>query len=192
MQQDSTMRDGLPHALAEQRFAYLYRDHARGILGYALRRCPDPEDAADAVAETFLAAWRRLSEVPPGEEARLWLYGTARLVVANQRRGQRRRSRLTEHLRAELRRQMPAEAAEDPTGILEAMAALEEADRELLMLVGWEELTPAQAAQVLGVTPLAARSRLHRARRRLRARLAEVETRDSPTTKLQAAEEARR
>ena len=85
------MTDALPRDLGEQRFARLYRDHARGILGYALRRCPDPEDAADVVAETFLAAWRRLPEVPIGEEARLWLYGTARLVLANQRRGERRR-----------------------------------------------------------------------------------------------------
>ena len=182
------MTDALPRDLGEQRFAYLYRDHARGILGYALRRCPDPEDAADAVAETFLAAWRRLSEVPLGEEGRLWLYGTARLVVANQRRGERRRNRLTGHLRAELRRQLPVEAAEDPTGILEALGTLEEADRELLMLVGWEELTPAQAAQVLGITPLAARSRLHRARRRLRARLAEDKAGNSRATELETKE----
>jgi RNA polymerase sigma-70 factor (ECF subfamily) len=188
MQQDSTLIDALPRDLAEQRFARLYRDHARGILGYALRRCPDPEDAADVVAETFLAAWRRLPELPAGESGRLWLYGTARLVVANQRRGERRRNRLTEQLRADLRRQLPAEEAEDPTGILEALAALEEADRELLMLVGWEELTPAQAARVLGVTPLAARSRLHRARRRLRARLAEIAASDSPNTELEAKE----
>lgn len=188
MHQNSTMVDALPRNLAEQRFALLYRDHARGVLGYALRRCPDPEDAADAVAETFLIAWRRLAEVPSGEEGRLWLYGTARLVVANQRRGERRRSRLTEQLRTELRRQLPAEAPNDPAGILDALAGLEEADRELLMLVGWEDLTPAQAAQILGITPLAARSRLYRARRRLRARLAEQEASDSRAPDLEAKE----
>ena len=46
-----------------------------------------------------------------------------------------------------------------------------EEDRELLLLVTWEELTPSEAARVLGISALAARSRLHRARRRLRARL---------------------
>ncbi|MGN6587911.1 MAG: RNA polymerase sigma factor [Solirubrobacterales bacterium] len=188
---DSTMADALPRDLAEQRFARLYRDNARGVLGYALRRCADPEDAADVVAETFLAAWRRLGEVPAGEEGRLWLYGTARLVVANQQRGERRRSRLAEQLRAELRRRLPAEMPPDPTGIVEALAALEEDDRELLMLVGWEELTPAQAARVLGITPLAARSRLHRARRRLRARLAESEASDSREIELEAKEAGR-
>lgn len=182
------MIDALPRHLAEQRFARLYGDHAREILGYALRRCSDPEDAAEAVAETFLAAWRRLNEVPAGGEGRLWLYGTARLVVANQRRGERRRNRLAEQLRMELRRRLPTDAAEDPTGILEALAMLEEADRELLMLVGWEELTPAQAAQILGITPLAARSRLHRARRRLRARLAAGDADRAPDPELEAKE----
>jgi RNA polymerase sigma-70 factor, ECF subfamily len=184
------MADALPRELAEQRFARLYREHGREILGYALRRCPDPEDAADAVAETFLAAWRRLAEVPLGEEGRLWLFGTARFVVANQRRGERRRNRLTEHLRAELRHQLPTEPPADPWGIVEALKALDEADRELLMLVGWEGLTPAQAAQVLGVTPLAARSRLHRARRRLRAQLADEDS-GSRGTELEAKEAGR-
>jgi RNA polymerase sigma-70 factor, ECF subfamily len=191
MPEESTLTEALPRELAEQRFARLYREHAREILGYALRRCADPEDAADVVAETFLAAWRRLPDVPHGAEGRLWLFGTARLVVANQRRGARRRNRLTEHLRAELRRRLPAEAPADPSGILEALTELEESDRELLMLVGWEELTPAQAAQVLGITALAARSRLHRARRRLRARLADAEAGGFGENELEA-EEARR
>jgi hypothetical protein len=52
MHQDSTVAEVPPRDLADQRFAQLYRDHAREILGYALRRCPDPEDAADVVAET--------------------------------------------------------------------------------------------------------------------------------------------
>jgi RNA polymerase sigma factor (sigma-70 family) len=188
MPQDSTMAEALPRELAEQRFARLYREHGREILGYALRRCADPEDAADAVAETFLAAWRRLPDVPLGEEGRLWLFGAARLVVANLRRGERRRSRLAEQLRAELRGQLPVEVAEDPTGILEALKALGEPDRELLMLVGWEELTPAQAAQVLAITPLAARSRLHRARRRLRSQLSSSEGAACHESELQAKE----
>lgn len=169
---DATI-EALPRHLAEQRFARLYREHARELFRYALRRCPDREDAADVVAETFLIAWRRLADVPAGDESRLWLFGTARRVLANQRRGERRRGRLTEQLRAELRSERPAEAGETPSEVLEALAALGEDDRELLMLVGWEELTPGQAARILGISSLAARSRLHRARRRLREKLAE-------------------
>src|SRR6476646_3486087 len=140
---DAAVKETLPREIAEARINDLYRDHARDILGYALRRTRDPEDAADVVAETFLIAWRRLGEVPLDGEARLWLYGTARHVLANQDRGARRRDRLTERLREELRRQFPVQPTKESSPFLEALAGLREADRELLMLIGWEELTPA-------------------------------------------------
>jgi RNA polymerase sigma factor (sigma-70 family) len=154
----------------EERFARLYGDHGRDVLAYALRRAAGPEDAADVVAETFLTAWRRLPDVPPGPEARLWLYGVARRILANQRRGERRRLRLGERLRDDLSALavpgQPASAGD--SALLLALARLDEEDRELLLLVGWEELAPAQAARVIGASAVAVRSRLHRARRRLR------------------------
>lgn len=172
--------EALPRELAEARFAQLYREHEREILRYALRRSSDPEDAADVVAETFLVAWRRLGDVPLGEEARLWLYATARRVLANHKRGIGRRTRLAERLREELRRQLPGEPVAERRGVLAALAGMEDGDRELLMLVGWEELTPSEAARVLGISAIAARTRLHRARRRLRTRLAtEVDERQA-------------
>ena len=190
MKRDSAVTDDLPREVAEVRFFGLYRDHARDLLGYALRRSADPDDAADVVAETFLIAWRRLGEVPLDDEARLWLYGTARHVLANQDRGARRRDRLTERLRDELRQQLPARQPQEGSAFLEALAGLREADRELLMLIGWEELTPTQAAHALGISPLAARTRLHRARRRLRARIAKQPSTNSPKTEIEV-EEAR-
>jgi RNA polymerase sigma-70 factor (ECF subfamily) len=190
MKRDSAVTHGLPRELAEVRFSDLYRDHARELLGYALRRSADPNDAADAVAETFLIAWRRLGEVPLDGEARLWLYGTARHVLANQDRGARRRDRLTERLRDELRRQLPVHQTQEGSAFLEALAELGEADRELLTLIGWEELTPTQAAQALGISALAARTRLHRARRRLRARLAKQHSKNARNTEIEV-EEAR-
>ena len=162
---------------AEERLARLYAEHGRDVLAYALRRTPGPEDAADVVAETFLIAWRRLSDVPDGDDERLWLYGVARRVLANQRRGERRRVRLGERLRLEL----PAAIADQapPSGerpaVLTALSELDEADRELLLLVGWEGLEPAQAARVVGGSVVAVRSRLHRARRRLRMAMLAVE-----------------
>jgi RNA polymerase sigma factor (sigma-70 family) len=171
MAQNATTEEALPRELAEARFSSLYRDHEREILRYALRRSAEPQDAADVVAETFLVAWRRLGEVPAGAEARLWLYATARRVLANHRRGSKRRTRLAERLRDELRQQLPPPVSGHP--VLEALAAMAEPDRELLMLVGMEELGPSEAARVLGISAVAARTRLHRARRRLRARLAE-------------------
>jgi RNA polymerase sigma-70 factor (ECF subfamily) len=173
MTQETVAGDDLADKLAEVRFSELYRENVRDLLGYALRRSAGADDAADIVAETFLVAWRRLAEVPLGDDGRLWLYGTARNVLANHDRSARRRDRLTERLREELRDQLPAGGAHEAGPFLEALAGLAEPDRELLMLIGWEELTPTQAARALGITPFAARTRLHRARRRLRARLAE-------------------
>ena len=183
----NSAEEALPRELAEVRFSQLYRDHEREILRYALRRSADPEDAADVVAETFLVAWRRLGDVPLGEEARLWLYATARRVLANHKRGAGRRTRLAERLREELRRQLPTQPSPEPRGVLAALAGMKDSDRELLMLVGWEGLTPSQAGRVLGISAISARTRLHRARRRLRARLSE-EAGERPTSEIEVGE----
>jgi RNA polymerase sigma-70 factor, ECF subfamily len=164
-------RQALGRELAQLRFGRLYREQGRSVLAYALRRVEDPEDAADVVAETFLVAWRRLGEVPIDEGARLWLYAVARRVISNLQRSERRRTRLGARLAESLRTDLATRPA--PRGeaaeVLRAMGELREEDRELLLLVSWEELSPGQAATVLGISSLAARSRLHRARRRLRA-----------------------
>jgi RNA polymerase sigma-70 factor (ECF subfamily) len=146
-------------------------EHGREILAYALRRTDGPEDAADVVAETFLVAWRRLEDVPPGAQARLWLYGVARRALANQRRGERRRERLGERLRTDLTPAL-AETPEPPgPDVAAALDRLGPEDREVLRLSAWEELSPSEVATVLGISAVAARSRLHRARRRLRRAL---------------------
>jgi RNA polymerase sigma-70 factor (ECF subfamily) len=163
---------------AEERFSRLYAAHARDVLTYALPRvAAGPEDAADVVAETFLVAWRRLDDVPPGDEAKLWLYGTARRTLANQRRGERRRNRLSSRLGEELATAVAASPprSRDGAGLLRVLDGLREDDREILMLAGWEELKSPQIARVLGISAVAARARLRRARRRLRAELAAEE-----------------
>jgi RNA polymerase sigma factor (sigma-70 family) len=170
------MQEGaLGHEVAQARFSRLYREQGRAILTYALRRVGDPEDAADVVAETFLVAWRRFDDVPLDDGARLWLYGVARLVLTNLQRSERRRTRLGARLAETLRTEISTHTA--PRGeaaeVLRAMGELGDDDRELLMLVSWEELSPAEAARVLGLTAPATRSRLHRARRRLRVVLEE-------------------
>jgi RNA polymerase sigma factor (sigma-70 family) len=158
--------------LDRQRFESLFDRHRRSVLGYALRRVDDPADAADALAETFLVAWRRLPDVPEGDDARPWLLGVARRVLANQRRGDQRRHGLSERLGRELAGQLPtAEPGTDAELVRQALERLSDGDRELLLLSGWEGLTPAQIAVVVGARSVAVRSRLHRARRRLRAHL---------------------
>ncbi|MEV5575600.1 sigma-70 family RNA polymerase sigma factor [Spirillospora sp. NPDC052269] len=153
---------------SSSRFEELYAANRARVLGYALRRTEDPQDAADVVAETFLVAWRRMDDVPPGDEARLWLYGVARRVLADQRRGERRRTALGTRLRSELAAAaLPSPSEDDESGLVAAaLRSLPEPDRELLTLVGWEGLDHAQLATVLGCSRNAVRVRLHRARRR--------------------------
>jgi RNA polymerase sigma factor (sigma-70 family) len=158
------------------RFQALYEANYHRVLGFALRRV-GRDDAADVVAETFLAAWRRLDDVPEGETARLWLYGTARRVLANQHRGRLRRARLAERVRAETvaGAQLPSAAA-DISLAAAAFARLRSEDRELLGLVAWEGLDAGGIAQVCGCSRNAARIRIHRARRRFAQELARAET----------------
>jgi DNA-directed RNA polymerase specialized sigma24 family protein len=79
-----------------------------GVSQYAARRTDSPEDTEDVMSETFLTAWRRIADVPEGEAARLWLYGVARRVLANQRRGQSRRAGLAERLKDKLSAARPS------------------------------------------------------------------------------------
>ncbi|MEV4112259.1 sigma-70 family RNA polymerase sigma factor [Nonomuraea sp. NPDC049695] len=160
----------------ESRFEEIYGSSYGPLLGYALRRCSDPDDAADVVAETFMVAWRRMEEVPEGDEARLWLFGVARNVLANQRRGERRHEQRTAALRAQLAASpLVAEPPrEDLSQLGRVFRALSEDDRELLALVAWERLDPGQIAKVLGISRNAVRVRLYRARKRFARGLAQA------------------
>ncbi|MFF4772697.1 RNA polymerase sigma factor [Microtetraspora fusca] len=75
-----------------QRFEEIYLAYYADLLAYIRRRVDSHDDAADALAETFATAWRRLPDVPDGHAARLWLYGVARRVLPNGRRTATRRS----------------------------------------------------------------------------------------------------
>jgi RNA polymerase sigma-70 factor (ECF subfamily) len=161
-----------------ERFEALFRAHHRAVLRYALRRA-DPATAEEVVADTFLACWRRLDDVPA--EPLSWLLGTARRCLANQRRSSTR----SRNLVARWARFEAAPAGRDPSDVLgarelvrEAFGGLGEADREVLRLVAWDGLDITAGARVLGCTRAAFAVRLHRARRRLRARLAAAD--DAP------------
>jgi RNA polymerase sigma-70 factor, ECF subfamily len=156
------------------RFHAIYEANYQRVLGYALRRT-HRDDAADVVAETFLVAWRRLDEVPVGDAARLWLYGTARRALANQQRSRRRRERLSERVRGEFVHETDQALADPGTSIAAvAFARLRADERELLGLVAWEGLDAGEIAQVCGCSRNAARIRLHRARRRFARELARL------------------
>jgi RNA polymerase sigma-70 factor (ECF subfamily) len=162
-----------------ERFEALFRQHYAAVVRYAARRL-GPDAAAEVVSETFLTAWRRLDDVP--EPALAWLYGTARRLAANEIRRCRRQVRLGERISREEERATsdPSDAITDRLRVQAALAALSLRDAEVLRLVEWEGLGPADAAEVMGCTQAALRVRLHRARRRLGAVLgadeAEVST----------------
>ncbi len=152
------------------RFESVYRELYAPICGYVLRRAREPEDAAEAIAETFATLWRRFDSCPDGDELRPWLFGVARRVIANQRRGERRRTALGERLAesvdpAVLEAPRPEEPASE---LARAFASLSHSDRELLSLFAWEGLTREEIAVALGTNRAAVRLRLHRARKRLR------------------------
>jgi RNA polymerase sigma-70 factor (ECF subfamily) len=159
------------------RFTALYDACYHRVLGYARRRC-SPDEAADVVAETFTIAWRRFDEVPDGEPALYWLYATARRVLANHRRTQRRRANLVSVLEGQPVTGWGAPPTPESRRVAAAFARLREDDRELLLLVAWEELDAAAVARVLRCSVNAARIRVHRARRRFGHALASVDQED--------------
>ncbi|MEU5257356.1 RNA polymerase sigma factor [Amycolatopsis sp. NPDC021455] len=151
------------------------------LLGYALRRSDCPEDAADVVAETFTIAWRRFDDIPPGDQARLWLYRVAHNVLANQRRGAVRRQHLSDALAAEaVARYRPAADAAAESDVSRVFRTLPDDERELLSLVAWEGLDHGELATLLGCSRNAVRIRLHRARKRLAQALAAAGLKTGP------------
>lgn len=161
------------------RFELLYEKHAPAVKAYALRRV-EASMADDVVAEVFVVCWRRFDEVPPVPLP--WLLGVARRVLSTQRRGERRRVALHDRLAETIvgsHAEMAVDAlpgsvelgsemlADVDVELADALAQLGEDDRELLLLIAWEGLSPADAANALGIKPATVRVRLLRARRRL-------------------------
>jgi RNA polymerase sigma factor (sigma-70 family) len=158
-------------ATDEARFGTLYRRHYRPLRDYCRRRV-DRDLVDDAVAETFLAVWHRINEVPAGDEALMWIYGVAYRVIGHQWRTTTRRRRLEDRLRTLRSRHVPAadELATDDAEyrlVLAATAQLADTDAEVLRLAAWERLSTDAIAATLGIEPNAVKQRLHRARQHL-------------------------
>jgi RNA polymerase sigma factor (sigma-70 family) len=154
-------------------FEQFFRVHYARVLAYILRRLPDRAAAEDLAAETFLIAWRRRDEIPADPVP--WLFVVARNGLNNSRRSAQRRDELAQRLGAEAARSGVDGDLDAPAGIerrrllLQAIARLKEADREVLMLSSWDGLDRSRAAAVLGCSENTFSVRLHRARRRLAA-----------------------
>jgi RNA polymerase sigma-70 factor, ECF subfamily len=145
---------------AEARFADVFT-HLGLITAYARRRgAHDPEELA---AETMAIAWRRLADVPL-DDPRPWLIATARNLV---RADRRRRGASAADLAGVEPAALPAPSVDLDPELEAALRSISAQDREALLLVAWEDLTPSAAAASLGISAAAFRVRLHRARRRL-------------------------
>lgn len=159
-------------ASGREDFRSLYDRHYDALLGYFLRRS-DRASAQDLTAEVFLVAWRRIDDVPSGDETRLWLYGVAANVAAHHRRSVARKARLEHRLRSVEGRADPDQPEpqvvrrSEYEQVLAAAARLRDRDQEILRLAAWEELPHDQIARLLGVSVAAVDQRLHRAKKRL-------------------------
>jgi RNA polymerase sigma-70 factor (ECF subfamily) len=157
----------------EERFNALYLATRAQITAYSLRRTTTGEEAADVVADTYEIAWRKLDDIPASPDDLLWLYVTARHVLANATRRIHRRDEVVARLAEGLRAVGLAVQPSDEAGVvaLSCLMSLPADDRELLMLTAWDGLSSADAGRVLGCSPTATRIRLHRARARLRSEM---------------------
>ena len=120
------------------------------------------DDAPDVVSETFVVAWRRLGQVP--DPALPWLIGTARRIIANTRRSQRRRIALGQRFDLLSAVASPAEDSAARYEALQRLAALPEHYREAILLVAWDGLDSAEASAATGLSAATFRKRLQRAR----------------------------
>ncbi|MFB6871030.1 RNA polymerase sigma factor [Streptomyces sp. NPDC056323] len=174
----------------------LYDEHAQAVYRYALRVTGNWAEAEDVVSSTFLEAWRSRERLnPDGDGLRPWLLGIATNIM--RRNARTRRSRETALARVPERGAIPDFADDLVTHLADteqlraahaALARLRRRDREVFTLVVWAGLDYAAAAEALGVAVGTVRSRLSRARTRLRE-LTEAETRATRTRDTRAGTE---
>ncbi len=154
---------------SDTRFAELYDGYYRQVFLYCRRRTrPDLVD--DAVADTFLTAWKKIDNVPSGSDALPWLYAVAYRTIGHQYRASGRHRKLREKLSALGIADGVYDSADlvvtnhESRQVLEALSKLRPSDQELLRLSVWEELSSSQIAVVLDISVSAAKKRSTRAR----------------------------
>jgi RNA polymerase sigma-70 factor (ECF subfamily) len=171
---DADLLAAVPDADAVRR---LYARHIDAVFRFAVRRCRNPEDVADLVSTVFLEMFSAAASYDRRRgEVRVWLLGIAARCLADQQRADYRRSELVARLgtvpelRGEEHERVEAmlDAARLAPAAERALAELTEAEQALFLLVAHDGLPVADAARSLGLTPVAGRMRLARARRKLR------------------------
>ncbi|GAA3413457.1 RNA polymerase sigma factor [Streptosporangium vulgare] len=157
-------------------FSRLFDDHARSVYNHAFRLTGDWSAAEDVVSLTFLEAWRLRGRIDTdGGSLRPWLLGVATNVTRNTRRSARRHADALARLPPgeaipDIAEEVAARVDDDEllASVRVALGALRRSEREVLALCVWAGLGYAEAAEALGVPVGTIRSRLSRARKRLR------------------------
>ncbi|WP_432981949.1 RNA polymerase sigma factor [Dactylosporangium sp. CA-233914] len=161
-----------------QAFAAVFDLHRDRVYGQAVRLLDTRSDAEDVTASTFLELWRRRAVVRLVNGSVLpWLLVTTANLARNAARARRRYRDFLARLPHEPAASDAADVAlagrdvgVDPR-LRQALRSLPERDMALLLLVAYEDCAVADAAALLGMTPAAAKTRLHRTRHRIREQL---------------------
>ena len=169
----------------EVQFRLLYERNYAPITAYVNRRVNHGDgNQADIVAEVFIVAWRRFSDLPVQPKELPWLYGVARNLVANHFKGVQRLNELTDRLVIEesVATDREVESSHLNDRVRHALAQLSDLDREIFRLIHWEELSHEEVGQSLGITAKAVEGRVARARRKVRGYLGEYDGPLSPAS----------
>jgi RNA polymerase sigma-70 factor (ECF subfamily) len=156
------------------RFESLYKSHYKDIYAFVYRRSPAfDSDVSEVVSDVFTTAWRRISDVPPTPQDRLWLFGVARICLLEHQRRHQKSRRLSDRLVALSTRTPPSGLAGGPqsTRVQIALGQLRQSDREILILIFWDELSHAETAALLGCSVNAVALRVKKAKARFHDKL---------------------
>jgi RNA polymerase sigma factor (sigma-70 family) len=150
-------------------FVAVFERHSRPIFRFAAHRV-GAAAAEDVLAETFVRAFERRHQAYTTEGSlRAWLHAIARNLIVDELRRQGRSARAQARLRPPAEQEGPEVGIAADPALLSAVDALREEEREALLLLAWGELSYAEIAVVTGVAIGTVRSRLSRARHRVRA-----------------------
>lgn len=161
------------------RFAAIFDRHIDPVRRFVVRRV-GASRGDDVISEVFRVGFeRRHTFLPEADSALPWLYGIAANLVRRDHRSTARGvaalERLSHRIPASIDPLLDVaarlDAENDVLELREALLALRDEERDVLLLVAWEQLSPTEAAETLGIDAGTARTRLHRARRNIRAHI---------------------
>jgi RNA polymerase sigma-70 factor, ECF subfamily len=156
-------------------FGLLFERHSKDLYNFCFRRVGDWSVAEDLLSIVFMTAWRCRAKAPP-EQLLPWLYGIGTNVVRNQYRGERRfrtaLQRVIDSSQTDNRAdpELGARLEDERTmqSLLRLLSALPRREQDVFVLCAWAELSYEDTALALGIPIGTVRSRLSRARTRLR------------------------